>query len=252
MLLAATTRLAEEGAALEAGPVVSESVWVHAVILAGLHLLAVPLRRYLDQYATFVSAFAGGMSVTYVFGHLLPELTEAHEVVGELIYLFVLTGFVAYYYLERRVRLAQYVGGGGDHRHAFGLALGGYWLYNWLIVFGLPDGPGQSLAHIALMTSAIGLHLIHSDYALGKEHPHHFDRWGRFAVAAAPLVGLACRYLFRPEAELIKDILVAALAGSVMLNVFKRELPNPEKNNFGGFLIGVVTYAALLIAVRRL
>jgi len=229
----------------------ADRTWIKAAAIGVLHLLATQIRPLLSGRAPMVNSFAGGMSASYVFLHLLPELDEGHEVVGELIFLFVLVGFVVYYGLERHISKSQPTAGDGARHSSFRLSLGGYWLYNWLIVFGLPDGPSVSAIHVSLMTVAIGLHLLHSDYAIGSEYPEMFNRWGRFVVACAPLVGLLCRFSFRPDGELVKDILTAVLAGSVIYSVFKKELPNPERSSFQWFFVGIGVYTLLLVMVKQ-
>jgi zinc transporter ZupT len=228
-----------------------DRTWIKAAAICILHLLATQIRPLLQDRAKMVSSFGGGMAVSYVFANLIPELGEGHEVVGELIYLFVLVGFVVYYGLESRISRSQPTARGGDHRSNFMLSLGSYWMYNWLIVFGLPDGPSVSAIHVSLMTVAIGLHLLHSDYDIGSEYPEMFNRWGRFVVACAPLIGLLCRFYFRPDGELVKDLLTAVLAGSVVYCVFKKELPNPERSSFKWFFVGIVVYTFLLVMVKQ-
>jgi|GEM_PF-1174924 len=228
-----------------------DRTWIKAVAIGVLHLLATQIRPLLSGRAQMINSFAGGMAVTYVFGQLLPELREGHEVVGELIYLVVLLGFVVYYGLETHISRSQSRAGDDARHSSFLLSLGSYWLYNWLIVFGLPDGPSVSAIHVSLMTIAIGLHLLHSDYDIGSEYPEMFHRWGRFVVACAPLVGLLCRFSFRPDGELFKDILTAVLAGSVVYSVFKKELPNPKLSSFRWFFVGIVVYTFLLVMVKQ-
>ena len=45
------------------------------------------------------------------------------------------------------------------------------------------------------------------------------------------------------------DALFALLAGGVVLNVMKEELPEERKSRFGAFLLGVVLYGGLLALI---
>jgi hypothetical protein len=88
---------------------------VIAVVLAGLHLAAPRIRRLPFVPEAVTGSFAGGLAVAYVFLHLLPELAEGNESVGEAlrrvlrptplvdlgIFLVALAGFTAFYGLER-------------------------------------------------------------------------------------------------------------------------------------------------------
>src|SRR3954447_10606895 len=88
---------------------------VVAVVLAALHLAAPRIRGlpFIPEAAT--GSFAGGLAVAYVFLHLLPEIAEGNEAIGQAladavrptplldlgIFLVALCGFTAFYGLER-------------------------------------------------------------------------------------------------------------------------------------------------------
>lgn len=81
-----------------------------ALVLAGLHLAAPRIRKlpFVPERAT--GSFAGGLAGAYVFVHLLPEIAEGNEAVGEAlsdvvrptplidlaIFLVALAGFTAF------------------------------------------------------------------------------------------------------------------------------------------------------------
>jgi hypothetical protein len=46
---------------------------------------------------------------------------------------------------------------------------------------------------------------------------------------------------------LVVSLLVAVLAGGVVLNVLKEELPAASDSSFGAFLLGAAGYTALLL-----
>jgi hypothetical protein len=58
---------------------------------------------------------------------------------------------------------------------------------------------------------------------------------GLGAVAQAPRVAV--------------DALFALVAGGVVLNVLKEELPEDSASHFGGFALGAALYGALLVAL---
>ena len=106
-----------------------------ALVLAALHLAAPRIRKLPLVPEHVTASFAGGVAVTYVFLHLLPELSEGsrrvREVLGDEsertpllgleIFAVALSGFLLFYGLERLAeRHRQDAGGGGgvfgDHR----------------------------------------------------------------------------------------------------------------------------------------
>jgi hypothetical protein len=52
-----------------------------------------------------------------------------------------------------------------------------------------------------------------------------------------------------PVPELVLALLFAFLAGGVVLNVLKEELPDERESRFWPFLAGAGAYAALLLAL---
>ncbi len=227
-----------------------DTSWIKALSICIVHYFAPQIRPHLRKYEPYVNSFAGGMAVTYIFVHLLPEINEGHEVIGELIYLFILLGFVIYYGLERRLRLSQLKKEGNYEVSGFSLSLGGYWVYNFIIVFGIPASISASPLHLALVTVAMGLHLLHSDFEMGSKHPKLFDNYGRYLLVGAILAGYFCRFL-QPDSELFRDSMTAFLAGSIIYSVFKKELPHPEHTSVKWFLIGIITYTLLLVLLLK-
>ena len=56
-----------------------------AVLLAALHLSAPSIRKLPLVPERATGSFAGGLAVTYVFLHLLPEIAAGNEAIGELL-----------------------------------------------------------------------------------------------------------------------------------------------------------------------
>ena len=72
------------------------------------------------------------------------------------------------------------------------------------------------------------------------------------ALAAALLFGWAADALLAPTSTLLVALLTAFLGGSILLNVFKEEIPSGRRSSFPWFLTGLLVYAALLAAVTAI
>jgi TctA family transporter len=66
------------------------------------------------------------------------------------------------------------------------------------------------------------------------------------------LLGWAAAAFAAPTSALLVALLTALLGGSILLNVFKEEIPTGRRSSFGWFLAGRVLYATLLAAVTAL
>lgn len=257
-----------------------EAVLLPAVLagcLAAVHLVADRLPLETSPRSRWLSA-AGGAAVAYVFVHLLPDVGEAARTVVETltvpvtllerhVYLLALAGFVAFYGLERYATAPRNGGGfasrtraagdgvanrrgtdeRGDGNVRFRIHVGSFAAYNALIGYLLVDAEG-SAAGLALYAVAMGLHMLSNDYGLRTQYEFAYHRTGRWLLAGAVLAGAAVGLLFEIH-EAVVALLLAFLAGGIVLNVIKEELPEERESRFGAFAVGSGGYAALLLVV---
>lgn len=229
--------------------------------LAALHLAAPRLRAARRVAPTAVSSFAGGTAVAYVFLHLLPELGRGNDKVGEalkdvmqptpgtelVIFAVALFGFALFFGAERLGALY------GEHSQsssaAFAAHIAAFTIYNGIITYTLPLRFKTGTAFAVLFTVAIGLHFVVTDRGLSRHWPERFAHWGRPVLVGALGAGWVLAALFAPTNTLVVSVLVAFVAGGILLNVFKEELPSTDESDFSWFSAGLVLYAALLAVV---
>ena len=250
-------------AALASG---AEAVAVPAVLpvvlaagLAAVHLFAyrllfldvIPRSRWLS--------LSGGSAVAYVFVHLLPELQHrgtAIEGSGSVlvqfeqhVYLVALLGFTAFYGLEQFARQEDAPDGDADPGKdggVFWLHIGSFALYNALIGYLLLHREATGVESLLLFFVAMALHFLVNDYSLREHHGRAYRRYARWILSAAVFAGLAVGYV-TSISELHLAVLFAFLAGSIVLNVIKEELPAERESRFWAFAAGAVGYSALLV-----
>ncbi|TFV56650.1 hypothetical protein E4P41_15435 [Geodermatophilus sp. DF01-2] len=262
---------------------------VATVLLAALHLAAPHIRKLPLVPERATASFAGGLAVAYVFLHLLPEIAEGNEAVGEVlsdvveptplvdlgIFLVALAGFAAFYGLQRLAdrrapapsRSSVRAGDGGaaggpsgpvgasaagrglEPAGVYWLHLGSFMVYNALITYTMALRLRTGVAFAVLFTIAMGLHFVLTDRSLEEHYPRRFPRSGRVLLAGALVVGWVLDAIFAPTSTLLVALLTALLGGSILLNVFKEELPATGRSSYRWFMVGLVVYAALLALV---
>lgn len=233
-----------------------------AIAFALVHLYGCYL-KFLDSTprSSWLS-LSSGISVAYVFIHILPDLSEAQQefesniVISFLehhVYIAALVGMVSFYGLERLAkdsREKNIAEGDGDSTEPgiFALHMVSFTLYNLLIGYLLLHREDSSIGSLLLYAIAIGTHLLVNDYGLRNNHKGAYQKVGRWVLAAAIITGWSIgTQLYIGEAALA--VVFALLAGSIILNVLKEELPEERQSRFWIFALGTSSYAAILLAL---
>ena len=211
-------------------------------------------------------SFGAGVSVAYVFVHLLPDLETARVVFVRStsqislpfrdlsVNLAAMIGFLAFYALENMVIWAKNTAGkskgaGTAGGPVFWLHIGGLAVSIWLISYLRIRNIDEGTVPLALYTAAMGLHFLAMDYALSREHGKLYERVGRKVLAAASLLG----WMIGTVAELPQPgvvVLFGFVAGAVMMNSMIMELPREKEGKLGSFLLGGLIYTALIFMLR--
>jgi hypothetical protein len=239
-------------------------VWINAphLWIAFLATIFLMLFHYLSPWfadhlpgkgRSFVS-FAGGVAVAYVFLHMLPDLVEYNQPIGRflvrrqwltpftelLIYIVALFGFLIYYGLDC---IAEQQ----DDSLVYGLHLAMFCLYNFLITYTMSLRALSSLTATILFTFAMALHFVLTDRKFSRFYPIKFSHAGRFILMSALGVGWLCSAIFDPVNVIVAAFMLAFLSGSVLLNVFREELPGVGGTNYYWFSGGSLVIAGILL-----
>ena len=232
-----------------------------SVALASVHVFAGKL-RFLDVTPRSVwLSSAGGASVAYVFLHILPDLAQGQDQflaaktgwlanVERHVWLLSLAGLSAFYGLERLVHRSQPLPISSDPQGSvepgvFWLHIGSFALYNLVFGYLLARRP-TSVKELLFFGLAIGFHFVVNDFGLRMDHRHRYDHIARWVLAVAILLGWALGVSVELH-HLGVAALFAVLAGGIILNVLKEELPEQRSSRFSAFALGVVAYSTLLL-----
>lgn len=234
-----------------------------AISFALIHLYGCRLKVLdITPRSGWLSA-SSGISVAYVFVHVLPDLSEAQQdwqssttvlnFFEHHVYVAALIGMVTFYGLERIAKASReknIAEGDGDVTElgVFSLHMISFTVYNLLIGYLLMHREDSGVGSLILYAIAIGTHLMVNDYGLHNNHKGAYRKVGRWILAAAIITGWAIgTQLAISEAALA--VVFALLAGSIILNVLKEELPEERQSRFWIFAVGTGSYAAILLAV---
>ncbi|MFN4089274.1 MAG: hypothetical protein ACK4QW_09575 [Alphaproteobacteria bacterium] len=222
-----------------------------AAAFAGVHLGAPWLSPLFHPDRPWMHSIAGGMAVAFAILILLPELEYVHGSVGNVVYPLMLVGLVGFYTVELAIlnaaRGPRLMGEGV--RASVHLVIA--WLYTFGLVYALPEQLHQHGLIVLVTSAAIGLHLAYKDYLLSHHHPTHYRRYGRFFLAASPISGAVAALTIAPS-EFVSDAILALIAGYMLQNVFRNEVPEMRGSRPMAFAAGALVTAAPLVVVLHL
>jgi hypothetical protein len=236
-----------------------------AIVLALVHIFAGKL-RFLSVTPRSIWLSAGsGVSVAYVFVHILPELGEAQEIVRGVVggwlavwehhvYLVALLGLAVFYGLERLAiasRQQNRQEGKGDvtTTGVFWLQIVFYGVYNLLIGYLLLNRDEADAIGMLEFAVAMALHFAVNDYGLREHHKYIYNGIGRWVLATAVIVGWALGSGGIGVNRAAIAVMFAFLSGGIILNVLKEELPAERESRFWAFALGAGVYTILLLAL---
>lgn len=221
------------------------------VIFVAIHLFANQAYALGWVWHLRFLSFASGVSFAYVFIDLLPTLEKGAPILKQVIdpvipyldrhsYLIALLGLLFFYGLQ---------GPAEKSIRTFWASMGGYFLFNFFIGASLSDVNNPDIQPLLLFAVAIGLHYFVHDHNLREDHVDLYDHYGRWFLSLALILGWLTGFFIKiPEA--IINLVVAFIAGGVLLNVMRYELPKREKGTYIYFLSGALIYAAILLQLN--
>ena len=232
-----------------------------ALIHAGVNrlnaLIFIPEHRWLS--------FAGGVSIAYVFVDIFPHLSHFQEQLdhsGTLaaldiensVYIASLFGLLVFYGLDilainSRQKNRKANGQNCTHTTIFWIHLIGFAVLNLVFGYLMQELSHHSLVQSVLFFIAIALHFFVADRGLWEHNKTLYNKRGRWILTVAILVGAIIGQTVELHRETLA-IIWSFLAGSLIMNILKRELPDEQTSCFWSFVVGVVLYAGLIFVAE--
>jgi hypothetical protein len=91
-----------------------------------------------------------------------------------------------------------------------------------------------------------GLHVFIIDIAFHEHFGDHLDRYGRWLLAAAVLLGTPLSVVIEVDATALA-VIWTFLSGSIILNVLKRKLPEANQTCYRSILFGCGLFVVLVL-----
>jgi len=207
------------------------------------------LGRVPPSRAQGVSSFAGGVSLSFVLLELFVELAEGsseeiHHILRagpepvHTIALLMLAGAVATF--AGHVYVARYA----ERPHGYLLILAPNAAYSALVGAALVEEGHESFRGFVVFWLAMAVHLGIVHHRFAKEFPQDV-RHARVVLGAGLLGGAIVWAVIGPPAGIF-HLLLAVVAGSTLLGIFREEIPAPQYARVPAFLAGAAVFGAII------
>jgi hypothetical protein len=230
----------------------SAIAFISILIFASVHLFAAKIRRLnVKTQGIFLSA-GGGIALAYVFVDLLPKLCKSNLVVQKAlsgffpyferhVYILALIGFLLFFIVDKTQLILP-------KKQAFWFPFIAYAIFNFFVGYAVVDKDDPDVQPLALFTFAITLHYFVNDYSLNRNHGQTYQQIGKWILILSLFLGWFTGIsvtLLEPAIALIG----AFIAGGVMMNVIRHELPKTNPNSLATFLVSAFIYTIILLAI---
>jgi len=242
-----------------------------ALIFVGVHLGSHKIYGFSKKHKQSVLSLSGGIAASFVFLVLLPSLQNAdphlHAIFSNnpLIIIFLekaifavaFMGFMAFFALEymafksRHTKLEenkQNINNISAQKPVFYVHLGLIAWVSLIITYSLRFEVQTTGLGVILYTVALSLHFFISDRAMEEHYQKLYVKYGRYILAIIPILGWSLSVLF-PERVSEAYVLLAFVAGVVLFNVIKDEIPSIGRGKPLWFFAGALFYSVILLMI---
>jgi len=211
----------------------------------------------------FWLSISAGTALAYVFTYLLPKLAVVQSTLGagsstplpflrHHTYLLALAGLLAFFALASSVNV-QADSPLRQQRSTLRelLLIVGYGAYSVQLGLLIADLPEPGILSYLLVTLILGLHLMGIDQQLNEAEPIAYERKLRYAFIIALFTG----WTIGSFTESLRPAVVFSstfVAGGIMINAIREEMPTGSGPIHASFLIAVVVATAAILGVQVL
>lgn len=238
------------------------------LFLLFVHWIVPRLRRMNSFNDAILNSIGSGLSLGFVFLHMIPSFVNNIPALKQLaysnflqeennllfvIFLFVIAGFCVWYWLEK---LADDRTKKGEESGFFiySCHIGMMTFTSFSITCLMHPMGGESLFGLLLFTLVMAFHFVLEDHCLSHHFPSRFKHSGRYIIMVGALVGwLFSLYDSQQIQTLFTTFINAFLAGTLILATAKTEFSLLKgKSHFPTFLASLIVKALIVFIILLL
>jgi hypothetical protein len=183
---------------------------------------------------SFFLSFSAGVTISYVFVHLIPHLSVQADVIrSDILSLF---GAVIFIGVDKYASTRR--------NHAFVVQTVALSAYTFIIGYEL--GVAGPLVAVCAYVVSLGLHLVHFSFDNRKVFPELYQHIGLWVLAGSIMAGAVLGPFL---SEVMFNPFAAVLIGGIIFNSLKEEIPQENKSRYLPFLAGAMITLALFLLI---
>jgi len=222
-----------------------------AAVIGIVHFLGEEVEGLISGYREEVVSFSSGASITYIFVQLMPEFHRIAAEASELIFIFPLLGFSSIHLVEKYVAKSDIQGEKmrRDYAEIHSVFI---LLYSGALGYLIASLIAENAVSGLLFFLPIIMHVAVSSFSVTELHEKFARKTSvKYAVSLAPILGvlthrtgLLARGQFNP--------IFGTVIGMFFYIVIRDSIPEGEKGRPLEYLLGSVTYLAVILAANTL
>lgn len=219
------------------------------VLLAIVHLFADRAKKLGGIRHGRLLSLGGGVAIAYVFVDLLSKLGKDEVVVSQAlqgvfpiverhVYVMALLGFLVFYLVDKTEK----------SKIGYWFTLISYIIFNFFVGYAVSDKNDPEVQPLILFTFAMALHYFTNDYGLSLKYEEKYRNEGRWMLIGALFVGWITGQWYELSATAVA-LVGSFIAGGVIMNVTRHELPENRHNNSLFFTMSALIYSIILLSI---
>ena len=220
---------------------------VLALIFSGflglVHFFGEEIDEYITSRNLFFASFSAGLTVSYFFLVMLPEMSEA-PINIEYEFLFALAGFSAFYLVEEFIyeRESNLSRVKKEFKELHSVFIFSYhFVVGFLIFFLMSKGFNRAL----LFYIPVLVHTAFNSLAIKEMHEQMLDKaWVKLSASFSAVLGVIASYMI--DASEAFSFSIFGFIGGMFLYIVVHDALDPRKERPVGFMIGAAIFSLVV------
>ncbi|MFC2143478.1 hypothetical protein ACFLQN_03700 [Candidatus Aenigmatarchaeota archaeon] len=217
------------------------------VVLALGHHMSDKIKLRNPNHRNKMLSFTAGVSISYLFLFLFPEMYGRTEIMSKTLFIFVLLGFSMFHLIEKHAYKQKSIE--KCRKELKEIHSASFFMYHFIIGILLVNLTNLGLIEGLLLFFPIFFHTVFSVTSLTEIHDHIKIRGMlKNVLAVSTLLGVVVAF-FLPLTPGIISILLGFVVGALLYVIIRDTLPSNNAGDPRYFISGIASYIVLLALV---